>query len=429
MRIVDIKGLTVLFYSKFMSHIEIKELTALYPTYQALKSFLQSEEGGTFRVIDQDEEGGCCLIRYEKNTSNMSLPHSSWFRSVVWDTVQNRPLCIAPPKSSVSPFPYSSLKEATSHGIRFEELLDGVMINAYKRVGDETLYLATRSTLNASGHFYSSKPFRQLFVESVMETTIDDVSMLEGRIQTISRSLPSPDPSKGETSRFFSFLIQHTENRIVTPIKANVSFLVQSGIVYEDGRFEINSHPYELATMLMFSDVPSLSFTDPSMSWEQYIESQTSRSFEYQGFVAKDVDGNRWTVRLPNYNEVKSLRGNHASDLERMVHLFQKDKIADYLNHYPEDHVYVQFHQLLLRKLASQLYHEYVEVHVKRTKAWSECDKMVQPHLYGLHGLYMKQKKRMTMTSVTEYLRTIPWQRLTFLVRRMEDQYGLEQEE
>jgi hypothetical protein len=260
-----------------------------------------------------------------------------------------------------------------------------------------------------------------------METTIDDVSMLEGRIQTISRSLPSPDPSHGESSRFFSFLIQHTENRIVTPIKANVAYLVQTGIVYEDGRFEINSHPYELANMLMFPDVPALSL--PSMSWSQYIESQETRESEYQGFVAKDLDGNRWTVRLPNYNKVKALRGNYPNDLGRFIHLFQKDKIADYLSHYPEDGVYVQFHQLLLRKLASQLYHEYVEVHVKRTKAWSECDKMVQPHLYGIHGLYMKEKKRVTMSSIMEYLRTIPWQRLAFLVRRMEDQHGLEQEE
>lgn len=404
-----------------MTHHEIKEVIDVHSNFTAVETFLQSEEGGKFRVVDRD--GDRCLIRYEKGSSNMELSHSRWFRSIVWDTVRNRPLCIAPPKSCSIPFPYQNTEDAILNGLHFEELLDGVMINAYKCVGDDHLYLATRSKLNATGHFYSAKPFRQLFVESVMETTIDNASLIdsntyiEGRIQTISRSLPSPDSTKGEISTFFSFVIQHTENRIVVPIYQNIAFLVQSGVVYEDGRFDIDSQPYELAHSLSLHPVPKSSMIQsPDMNFQA-------------GFVAKDKNDHRWTVRFDYYQKVKELRGNFASDLERFIHLFQQDNISDYLVHYPEDKIYIQFHQMLIRKLSSYLYLEYVNVHIKRNKLWSECDKMIQPHLYGLHGLYMSQKKKITTTTIMEYLRNLPWQRLSFLIRRMEDQYGTEDSE
>lgn len=405
-----------------MEHNEIKELIANYSGFADLEKYLQSEEGGQFRVVDRDESNGRCLIRYDKDTSNMTLSHSKWFRSVVWDTVHNRPLCIAPPKSCSSAFSCDSLTEATANGLVFEELLDGVMINAYKVVGDSSLHLATRSKLNATGHFYSAKPFRQLFVESVMETTLDNESMLEGRLQTISRSLPSPDPSKGERSTFFSFLIQHTENRIVTLIPSNRAFLVHSGVAYDDGRFDIQIQPYELAEALSLPAVPIINQSSVDSFLKGCEPEQLNK--DLAGIVVKDAKGNRWTVRSDSYLRIKELRGNDASDLDRFVRLFATDTISPYLENYPEDTIYLQFHQELIRKLTSQLYNEYVDIHVKKTKTWVNSDKMFQPHLYALHGIYMKDRKRISMILITDYLRFLPSRRLSFLIRRMEDQYG-----
>jgi hypothetical protein len=82
-----------------------KELVERYPTWGELEAYLESEEGGRFRIVDRKEE--TCLIRYEKGVSNMELPHSKWFRSVAWNTTTNLPICMAPPKTTAEPFALS----------------------------------------------------------------------------------------------------------------------------------------------------------------------------------------------------------------------------------------------------------------------------------------------------------------------------------
>ena len=42
------------------------ELIEKYSTWEDMRKYLESEEGGFFRVADKDEKNGFCLIRYEK---------------------------------------------------------------------------------------------------------------------------------------------------------------------------------------------------------------------------------------------------------------------------------------------------------------------------------------------------------------------------
>jgi hypothetical protein len=133
-----------------------KDLIEKYPSWEELQKFLESNEGGLFRVVDKDDNG-FCLIRYEKGTTKMDLPHSKWFRSVVWNTKTNKPVCVAPPKAASQDFSFSTLKEVEDAGVVCQELYEGFMINCFRIVGDETLYITSRSKLNAAGKFYSEK--------------------------------------------------------------------------------------------------------------------------------------------------------------------------------------------------------------------------------------------------------------------------------
>jgi len=60
-----------------------KDVVELYPTWNELQQYLESYEGGQFRVVDT--KGDLCIIRYQKGVSRMELPHSPWIRSVVCD--------------------------------------------------------------------------------------------------------------------------------------------------------------------------------------------------------------------------------------------------------------------------------------------------------------------------------------------------------
>jgi hypothetical protein len=131
-----------------------KGLIERYSTWDELHTYLESEEGGLFRIVDKNEENGFCLIRYEKGTSKMDLPHNKWFRSVVWNTKTNRPVCVAPPKAATHELSFKTFKEVTDEGVVCQELLDGFMINCFRIAGDKTLHITSRSKLNAAGKFY-----------------------------------------------------------------------------------------------------------------------------------------------------------------------------------------------------------------------------------------------------------------------------------
>ena len=104
-----------------------KELVEKYPKWEELCCFLESEDGGLFRVVDKNDNG-LCLIRYEKGLSKMDLPHSRWFRSVVWNMRTNRPVCVAPPKSSNDDFSFEIVSSKYSETLSFKSAVVSTVI-------------------------------------------------------------------------------------------------------------------------------------------------------------------------------------------------------------------------------------------------------------------------------------------------------------
>ena len=75
-------------------------LTNRYDSWESLKSFLTSEEGGKFTIRDCVSTN-FAIIRYTRGVTDFSkFDGSQWFRSVVWDMVQNRPICVSTPKAT-----------------------------------------------------------------------------------------------------------------------------------------------------------------------------------------------------------------------------------------------------------------------------------------------------------------------------------------
>jgi len=390
------------------------ELITQYPTWVALKAFLESEEGGSFRVVDQDESD-ICIIRYEKGVSNMNLPHSRWFRSVVWNMETNRPVCIAPPKAMSTELPVQTTQQAMTTGMICQELLDGFMINCFTLVGDKTLHICSRSKLNASGRFYSSKTFRELFIEAHTGRIKNEDESLESFIQEESQKWDQPDPEKKEIAHGYSFLVQHTEHRIVKPISENRAILIHKTIVYEDGTVHFEENLRSIPIGGVDEKITYLHHWIQTM-----LEEQT---WEFQGLVIKDKEGNRWRFRSNAYSMVKNLRGNAAYLLDRFVPLYQRNVIPYYISYYPEDHNAMEFYTVFLNHMIQYLHGLYMDVHVQRTTPIQQIDRMYHPHLYAIHGIYLSRKKPITVSDVYEYLRLQPWQRIAFLLRNNQDAY------
>jgi hypothetical protein len=422
-------------------HIEVnafKDLIEKYPTWDELKSFLESDEGGLFQVADKNDMG-FCLIKYEKGVSNMDLAHSKWFRSVVWNTNENKPVCVSPPKAVDKDFPFKTIKEVSDAGIVCQELVEGFMINCFRVSGSEELYITSRSKLNATGKFYSEKSFRELFMEAYMNT-IGFTHYSESSIQENSHQLIKPDLSKNEVATFFSFLVQHKEHRIVKMNSENKVYLIHSGVVYNNGYVKINDSPDNIniipsiENIALVPKVASGSYakvaaqanelSNDLTEVQKWIKKEiTDRDWMFQGLVFKDKDGNRWKFLSEKYASVKTLRGNSPNIQERFAKLYTQNLVGKYLEYYGEDMMLITINMMFMDIIVKILYDNYVDLHILKSKKVEDIDKMFLPHLYSIHGIYLSHlrpnNKKVNFDEIKIYLHKQPWQRLVFLMKKL----------
>jgi hypothetical protein len=423
-----------------------KELLQTYTTWDLLKTYLESETGGLFHVFDTTEDG-LCLIRYDKGVSNMTLPHSKWFRSVVWNTAINRPMCIAPCKTTSEPFPYKTLDAAMEAGIVCQENLEGFMVNCFLRRDDATLHITTRSKLDATGTFYSTKTFRQLFCEAYADTyDLEDSS--EGRIQASLDGIKDNE----DVAVFYSFLVQHREHRIVQSDISNHVYLIYKGTVHSNGSITVedtlttfggkeNVCAIPMDKTLLSDNTGTSTYAQvvarrllqegqggqgqeqsPPSEMEEWAKKFiSSKSRDFLGLICKDREGNRWRFRSDKYSAIRSLRGNSPSVRDRFCQLYTNNLLHNYLEYYPEDSWEMSVCLMHMNAIIKMMYNLYVELHIRKTRRIDSIDKMFHPHLYKIQGIYLTQllpaKKTMNLHEVQLYLHKQPWQRLSFLIR------------
>ena len=365
----------------------------------------------------------------------MKLSHSKWFRSVVWNTNTNKPVCIAPPKASTEDFPYKTFKDILDTGVVCQEFHEGFMINCFRVIGDETLHITSRSKLNAAGKFYSNKSFRELFIEAYMNTPeLSDYN--KTNIENNSHIISFPDSSKNEVAVFCSFLVQHNEHKIVKNIDQNRVYIIQKGRVYNNGNVIIDDTPdtnesmkvssIELNQQLIKGTYAQIAANE----CEEYSEVQKciknillERGWEFQGLVFKDTFGNRWRFRSEKYSAVKALRGNSPSIIERFSQLYTQNLIGKYLEYYSEETMDMTIYMMFMDTIIKILYDNYVDLHITREKKSYDIDKMFLPHLYSIHGIYLSQlkalDKKVNFDEIKIYLHKQPWQRISFLIKKI----------
>jgi hypothetical protein len=407
-----------------------KDLINKYPEWNNLQQYLESDAGGLFKITDNNN--GLCIIRYEKGVSNMNLEHSKWFRSVVWNTSTNKPVCVAPAKACDA-FPYKSFNEISNAEIICQEFLEGFMINIFKIANDNTLYITSRSKFNATGKFYSEKTFNELFM-NVYNSMVEN-----GEINThINDIICSPDISKNETAVFCSFLVQHKEHRIVKNINKNRIYMVHMGKVYNDGNIIIDDTPsiykeliipnIELNTcdakVSYAKIVTEMDNSDKQNEIQKWIKKKfMEKNWDFQGIVFKDRYGNRWRFRSERYLSVKMLRGNSPSLVERFAQLYTQNLIPKYLEYYSEETIPISMNMLFMDAIIKILYQYYCDLHITKQLHVNDIDKVYLPHLYNIHGIYLSQLKpygkKINSDEIKVYLHKQPWQRIVFLIKKL----------
>jgi hypothetical protein len=345
--------------------MQFETLRNKFPSWVELKAHFESEEGGKLRVVEQD---GVAVIRYEKGSTSDAV-----YRSLVWDTSANLPLCVAPFRANEGAPPTGTTFTAV------EDFVDGFMMNVW--VSNGSLHVSTRTRVGGANKFYSDKTFGELFAECVVASPLKTMD-------TLKACLEEHRAAAGATAAFASFVLQHPEHRIVAKVAAPSLNTVHTGYVTEKGVVHISEravHWPQALARLQVSNYPPKVFQSEAESEELLRQTAAQRGWRWQGLVFKDGTGGRWRMRTPTYTMLRELRGGESSSLERFFRLRAARQVVEYLKHYGEErHAFWEFEQALRARTADVLA-AYTDVHKAHTVAFKDLPEALRPAVYLLH--------------------------------------------
>jgi hypothetical protein len=339
-----------------------------YPTWAALSDYLKSADGGALRIYDNSTpDAPFALIRYVKGQSDLSIPHVSMMRSVVWDTTANRPVSITPAKSVAGEaLPYVTAVEQ----LRAEHFVDGTLIGLFYDKYTNQWRIHTRSVLGAQSRYFS---------QTTTFATMFEQAMKAARIEFDSLDKDS----------CYSWVLQHPENRIVVPVDRARAFCVQKATIQEDGSFSVDDLTGVPNAVQVIRDIKSTQdLWDTLATWNKRF------GHAAQGIVVHYLpSGSRYKIRTPEYNRVRQMRGNSARRDFLWLDLWRSGKLPDYLRHYPEERAAADSIVSRWKQITNDVFHIYTDVFKARSLAKSAIPPKYRPLVYGLHTLYMESLK------------------------------------
>ena len=271
-----------------------------FNTSNELFDYLRSDAGGRLLVREPEGSNPYAIIYYNKKTSDMTLPHVQASRSVIWNTITNQPVMVAPARGR-------KFLQAVDDGVTsfiVEEFVDGVMINMFYDPVAMAWQLTTRTSMGATGNFYGERSFAELFWETFAANGLTTEKM--------------------DLCSTYSWVLQHPEERIVVAPAYGIPklTLVQaSGFI--PANYELmRPQRYNLATL---EDV------------KEFVTAEgRNRGAQWQG-VCLYSDGIRYKLRTNEYDEARHLRGNQAKRPYTWLERWSSGKLPAYLRLYPEE--------------------------------------------------------------------------------------------
>lgn len=373
-----------------------------YSNWSSLRAFLESEAGGSLRII-QEEGNHLAILRYVKGQSDLGNPLKPWvpwMRSVVWNTQTNLPICVAPRKAM--------LGDPSPASYDVQEFVEGVMVNGYCTQSPDMNW-ATRSSLGAKTGFYSTKSFAEMAEEAEPLRSYWGKGELVGRLKIHGYS-------------FASFVLQHPEHRVVQTIVKPILNLIHLGRIDPDGTVVISDTSDQWPQVFQGWAVKSyepLSSTDsPVRRMEQL--SQTADS-TWQGLVFRGSNGERWRLRSLSYKILRELRGKESRVEERFCRLRQQSMVRFYCTTWPEESATFFELEKRFRALTVKIYTEYCAVHKEKSKVFLDVAIPLRTPVYTLHGIYLNNLRPNNMTlkmsSVIQYMNNLPVEQQSALLR------------
>ena len=349
----------------------------------------------TEKNITKYQKDDLVVLKYKKNALNTTNVGSlGRVRSVIYNTKTNSIVSCSPAKS-YSLDDFNKVIEFDDTKVQFEEYVEGTMINMF--YDNDEWKMATRSLLGGRGVFFKGgKTFRQMFLECTIEQDIDFENFNQ--------------------EYCYSFVIQHSDNRIVTKFTKPNAVLCAvykcNGSVVEEVSFDVVDPEKKLTRPKTFT------FTTIEDARKE-LANADSTPYHVQGVVMK-FDGVRSKIRNPNYEYVRRLRGNQPKSQFQYLSLRKSGKVSEFLEYYPEFAQEFQEYRSQVHDFTSRLHTNYINCYVKKKMPLGKYPKEFRQHMYTIHQKYINElipnKQYVSRDFVIKYVNEMPSPHLMYAI-------------
>ena len=298
----------------------------------------------------------------------------------------NKIVCLPPCKAYDLLTHEGPTRSTSDEKISYEHLIDGTMINLF-HYNDEWL-ISTRSEIGGYNKWDNKKSFRQMF---------DECSKLH--YESLDKNMS------------YSFVMRHTENRNVSPIKENELFLC-----------EVYDYSGDTIRRLDQSEYPenNYSVNESYTNQDEFMKKYQGPciNFATKGYTIK-VASKRYKWINPYFEEVKALKINMNNHLMNYIELRRNGQLKKYLRYFPEhQHIFTNY-QEIIHSISNELHTTYKNVFVHKTMERKDIPFHLKPLIYDIHGLYLETKEPTTWSIVKDYIHTVPTKKLVFALNHM----------
>ena len=321
------------------------------------------------------------IIRYNKEYLLDELIKSSGlFRSVILND-ENKIIVFSPPKSLNSDA-FISAYEKDVLNCRAEQYVEGTMINVFH--DHDEWEIATRSNVGGKITFFrvdgNITTFRHMFLDACNYVNLD--------FDYLDKSL------------CYSFILQHPENRIVSPIVEKGIYLAK---VYKIDKYNVTEIDKREQVRLIVENARKtegrplplikLPLEYTFKTFDELKEKYASMNTPYEdvGVMVYASNGDRTKFRNPNYEEIRLLRGNQPKLEYHYLSLRKTGKMEQYLKYFPEyKKKFLEFREKLHR-FTKTLHQNYVSCYVKKEMPLKDFPSQYRSMMYNLHQFYLNE--------------------------------------
>jgi hypothetical protein len=311
--------------------------------------FMRSDAGGRFMVRDE-ENSTFAIIYYDKKRTDMTRPDAGQYRSMIWNKVTNTGVPVAPPRGR-------SFNDAIADGAKgffVEEFVDGTMINIVWDPATSKWIPFTRTQIGATGHFFGTRPFAELFWEAFRGCGLTEADL--------------------DTNVAYSWVLQHPEERIVAAVPYGIPRLFLINTTYCDIPKRLQPFLPALYPLKTLEDV------------KEFVWSQGRRlGAQFQGVCMKMADGTRYKLRTNEYDEARHLRGNQAKRPYLWLERWSEGRMGQYLRLYPEEACDAETVINKYKDATQELHTLYLRVYRQKAMPLGEAPQKFRKLLWDLH--------------------------------------------